>query len=224
MSFLASRRGFIGGAVATAALTRAGWAQTHGGLEQPPLPYAFDALEPHIGRETMDLHYTRHHAGYVRNVQRLVAGTPLAGQPLDEIVLAAYRTGDKALIDNAGQHWNHNLFWRVMKKDAGEPEGELKRRIEHDFGGVDKMKEAFKAAAVGQFGSGWAWLVLDGDKLDVMKTPNGENPLMHGKKALFGVDVWEHAYYLDYRNRRPDYVQAWLDHLVNWQEVAKNLG
>ncbi len=192
-------------------------------FELPPLPYAHDALEPYMGRETVELHHGKHHNTYVVNLNNLVDGAGLAGKGLDEVVVEGYKAGNPGIVNNAGQHWNHNLFWRVMKKDAGEPEGELKRRIEHDFGGVDKMKEAFKAAAVGQFGSGWAWLVLDGDKLDVMKTPNGENPLMHGKKALFGVDVWEHAYYLDYRNRRPDYVQAWLDHLVNWDEVEKNL-
>jgi Fe-Mn family superoxide dismutase len=193
-------------------------------FELPPLPYAHDALEPYMGRETLELHHGKHHNTYVVNLNNLVDGAGLAGKGLDEVVVEGFKAGNAGIVNNAGQHWNHNLFWRVMKKDAGQPEGELLRRIEHDFGGIDKMKEAFKAAAVGQFGSGWAWLVLDGDKLDVMKTPNGENPLMHGKKALMGVDVWEHAYYLDYRNRRPDYVQAWLDHLVNWEEVANNLG
>jgi Fe-Mn family superoxide dismutase len=193
-------------------------------FELPPLPYAHDALEPYMGRETLELHHGKHHNTYVVNLNNLVEGAGLAGKGLDDVVVEGYKAGNAGIINNAGQHWNHNLFWRVMKKDAGAPGGELLKRIENDFGGVDKMKEAFKAAAVGQFGSGWAWLVLDGDKLDVMKTPNGENPLMHGKKALMGIDVWEHAYYLDYRNRRPDYVQAWLDHLVNWEEVEKNLG
>ncbi len=192
-------------------------------FELPPLPYAHDALEPYMGRETLELHHGKHHNTYVVNLNNLVEGAGLAGKGLDEVVVEGFKAGNAGIINNAGQHWNHNLFWRLMKKDAGQPEGELLRRIEQDFGSVDKMKEAFKAAALGQFGSGWAWLVVDGDKLDVMKTPNGENPLMHGKTALMGVDVWEHAYYLDYRNRRPDYVQAWLDHLVNWEEVAKGL-
>ena len=192
-------------------------------FELPPLPYAHDALEPYMGRETLELHHGKHHNTYVVNLNNLVDGAGLAGKDLDTVVVEGFKAGNAGIVNNAGQHWNHNLFWRTMKKDAGAPAGELAKRIDNDFGSLDKMKEAFKAAAVGQFGSGWAWLVLDGDKLDVMKTPNGENPLMHGKKALLGCDVWEHAYYLDYRNRRPDYVQAWLDHLVNWEEVEKNL-
>ena len=193
-------------------------------FELPPLPYAHDALEPYMGRETLELHHGKHHNTYVVNLNNLIEGAGLAGKGLDDVVVEGFKAGNAGIINNAGQHWNHNLFWRVMKKDAGGPGGELAKRIDQDFGGLDKLKEAFKAAAVGQFGSGWAWLVRDGDKLDVMKTPNGENPLMHGKTALMGIDVWEHAYYLDYRNRRPDYVQAWLDHLVNWDEVEKNLG
>jgi Fe-Mn family superoxide dismutase len=193
-------------------------------FELPALPYAHDALEPYMGRETLELHHGKHHNAYVTTLNNLVDGTDMAGKSLDEVVVEGFKAGNQGLINQAGQHWNHSLFWPIMKKDAGEPAGELRRRIENDFGSVDKMKEAFKAAAVGQFGSGWAWLVLDGDKLDVMKTPNGENPLMHGKTALMGIDVWEHAYYLDYRNRRPDYVQAWLDHLVNWEAVEKRLG
>jgi Fe-Mn family superoxide dismutase len=193
-------------------------------FELPALPYAHDALEPYMGRETLELHHGKHHNAYVTTLNNLVDGTDMANKSLDEVVVEGFKAGNQGLINQAGQHWNHSLFWPIMKKDAGEPQGELKRRMEHDFGSVDKMKEAFKAAAVGQFGSGWAWLVLDGDQLDVMKTPNGENPLMHGKTALMGIDVWEHAYYLDYRNRRPDYVQAWLDHLVNWEEVEKRLG
>lgn len=193
-------------------------------FELPPLPYAHDALEPYMGRETLELHHGKHHNTYVVNLNNLVEGAGLAGKDLDEVVVEGFKSNNAGIINNAGQHWNHNLFWRTMKNDAGAPAGELAKRIDHDFGSLDKMKEAFKAAAVGQFGSGWAWLVLDGDKLDVMKTPNGENPLMHGKTALLGIDVWEHAYYLDYRNRRPDYVQAWLDHLVNWEEVEKGLG
>jgi Fe-Mn family superoxide dismutase len=193
-------------------------------FELPALPYAHDALEPYMGRETLELHHGKHHNAYVTTLNGLVEGTDMANKTLDEVVVEGFKAGNQGLVNQAGQHWNHSLFWPIMKKDAGAPAGELKRRIEHDFGSIDKMKETFKTAAVGQFGSGWAWLVLDGDKLDVMKTPNGENPLMHGKKALMGIDVWEHAYYLDYRNRRPDYVQAWLDHLVNWEAVEKRLG
>jgi Fe-Mn family superoxide dismutase len=193
-------------------------------FELPALPYAHDALEPYMGRETLELHHGKHHNAYVTTLNNLVEGTDMANKSLDEVVVEGFKAGDQGIINQAGQHWNHSLFWPIMKKDAGEPQGELRRRIEHDFGSVDKMKELFKSTSVGQFGSGWGWLVLDGDKLDVMKTPNGENPLMHGKTPLMGIDVWEHAYYLDYRNRRPDYVQAWLDHLVNWEEVEKRLG
>ena len=193
-------------------------------FELPALPYAHDALEPYMGRETLELHHGKHHNAYVTTLNNLVEGTDMANKSLDEVVVEGFKAGNQGIVNQAGQHWNHSLFWPIMKKDAEPPQGELRRRIENDFGSLDKMKEVFKATAVGQFGSGWGWLVLDGDKLDVMKTPNGENPLMYGKKALMGIDVWEHAYYLDYRNRRPDYVQAWLDHLVNWQEVEKRLG
>ena len=194
-------------------------------FELPALPYAHDALEPYMGRETLELHHGKHHNTYVVNLNNLVDGAGLGGKTLEEVCVEGFRAGNQGIVNNAGQHWNHNLFWSIMKKDAAPPSGELARRVENDFGTLDKLKEEFKAAAVSQFGSGWAWLVVDGDKLKVMKTPNGENPLMHGiGTTLLGIDVWEHAYYLDYRNRRPDYVQAWLDHLVNWEAVGKRLG
>ncbi|MEO1091602.1 MAG: superoxide dismutase [Pseudomonadota bacterium] len=193
-------------------------------FELPALPYAHDALEPYMGRETLELHHGKHHNTYVVNLNNLVDGAGLAGKDLDAVCVEGFKAGNAGIVNNAGQHWNHNLFWSTMAKDGAPPTGELAKRIENDFGSLDKLKEDFKAAAVSQFGSGWGWLVLDGDKLAVMKTPNGENPLMHGKKALMGIDVWEHAYYLDYRNRRPDYVQAWLDHLVDWTAVGARLG
>jgi Fe-Mn family superoxide dismutase len=191
----------------------------------PDLPYAHDALVPYMGVETLQLHHGKHHQTYVTNLNNLIEGTDLAGKSLEEIVVAAFKDPAKAgIFNNAGQHWNHNLFWRIMRKGGGgAPGGELAKRIDAAFGSFDSFKEQFKTAAVTQFGSGWAWLALDGDLLKVTKTPNGENPLVHGMRPILGIDVWEHAYYLDYRNRRPDYVAAFLNHLVNWQEVEAEL-
>lgn len=192
----------------------------------PELPYAQDALVPYMGKETLELHHGKHHQTYVTNLNNLIAGTDLENKSLDEIVKIAFKDPGKAgLLNNAGQHWNHTLFWKTMKKGGGgKPGGELLKRIEHDFGTYDSFVEQFKTAAVTQFGSGWAWLSLDGDKLKVSKTPNGENPLCHGAKPILGIDVWEHAYYLDYRNRRPDYAAAFLNNLVNWEAVEAELG
>jgi Fe-Mn family superoxide dismutase len=191
----------------------------------PELPYAHDALAPYMGKETLELHHGKHHQTYVTNLNNLIAGTDLETKSLEEIVKAAYGDPAKAgLLNNGGQHWNHNLFWRVMRKGGGgKPGGELAKRIDHDFGSYDAFAEQFKQAAVTQFGSGWAWLAVDGDKLKVMKTPNGENPLCHHMKPILGIDVWEHAYYLDYRNRRPDYVAAFLGNLVSWEAVEAEL-
>ncbi|HET6468701.1 MAG TPA: superoxide dismutase [Geminicoccaceae bacterium] len=191
----------------------------------PELPYPHDALAPYMGEETLQLHHGKHHQTYVTNLNNLIEGTELANKSLEEIVVAAYKDPAKSgILNNAGQHWNHNLFWRVMKKGGGgKPGGELGKRLDAAFGSYDKFADQFKQAAVTQFGSGWAWLALDGDTLKVTKTPNGENPLCHGMKPILGIDVWEHAYYLDYRNRRPDYVAAFLNHLVNWEEVEREL-
>jgi Fe-Mn family superoxide dismutase len=191
----------------------------------PDLPYPHDALVPYMGEETLQLHHGKHHQTYVTNLNNLIEGTELAGRSLEEVVVAAFKDPAKAgIFNNAGQHWNHNLFWRVMRKGGGgAPAGELAKRIDAAFGSFDAFKEQFKTAAVTQFGSGWAWLALDGDVLKVMKTPNAENPLVHGMRPILGIDVWEHAYYLDYRNRRPDYVAAFLNHLVNWEEVEAEL-
>lgn len=191
----------------------------------PELPYPHDWLEPYIGRETMELHHGKHHQAYVTNLNNLTAGTDLENKPLEEVCRLTFGDPSKASIfNNAGQHWNHCLFWRVMKRGGGgKPGGELLKRIEHDFGSYEAFAEQFKTAAVTQFGSGWAWLSLDGDRLKVSKTPNGENPLVHGMRPILGIDVWEHAYYLDYRWRRPDYVAAFLNHLVNWEAVEEEL-
>jgi Fe-Mn family superoxide dismutase len=190
-------------------------------FELPDLPYPHDALAPYMGVETLQLHHGKHHQTYVTNLNNLVEGTDLVGKSLEEIVVASAKdTAKAAIFNNAGQHWNHNLFWPIMKKGGGgKPGGELAKRIDHDFGSFDAFAEQFKQAAITQFGSGWAWLSLDGDKLKVTKTLNGANPLVDGMRPILGIDVWEHAYYLDYRNRRPDYVAAFLNHLVNWDEV-----
>jgi Fe-Mn family superoxide dismutase len=192
----------------------------------PELPYAHDALSPYMGTETLQLHHGKHHQTYVTNLNNLLDNAPdLAGKSLDEIVVASSKDPAKVgIFNNAGQHWNHNLFWRIMKKDGGgKPGGELGKRIDHDFGSFDAFADQFKQAAITQFGSGWAWLSLDGDKLKVSKSANGSNPLVEGMRPILGIDVWEHSYYLDYRNRRPDYVAAFLNHLVNWDEVEAEM-
>lgn len=193
----------------------------------PDLPYAKDALAPHISADTLTFHHDKHHQAYVTNLNKLVEGTALATQPLEEVIKAA--AGDKqreGIFNNAAQVWNHTFFWNCMtpKNGGGKPTGDLLKRIEKDFGGFDQFKEQFKTTAVSQFGSGWGWLVLDGNTLKITKTSNADLPLAHGQKALLTVDVWEHAYYLDYQNRRPDFVSAFMDNLVNWEFVAKNLG
>ncbi len=194
-------------------------------FQLPDLPYDYEALAPYMSAKTLHLHHDKHHQAYVTNLNNLIEGSEFADRSLEEIVGASY--GDSAkqgIFNNAGQHWNHNLFWRIMKKGGGgNPGGELAKRIDDAFGSFDAFKEQFKQAAVGQFGSGWAWLAMDGDQLKVMKTPNGENPLVHGMRPIMGLDVWEHSYYVDYENRRPEYVAAFLNNLVNWDEVEAEL-
>lgn len=194
-------------------------------FELPDLPYDYEALAPYMSAKTLHLHHDKHHQAYVTNLNNLIEGTEFAGKSLEEIVTGSY--GDAAkqgIFNNAGQHWNHNLFWRIMKKGGGgNPGGELAKRIDDSFGSFEAFKEQFKTAGVTQFGSGWAWLALGGDQLKVVKTPNGENPLVHGMRPILGVDVWEHAYYVDYENRRPEYLAAFLNQLVNWEEVEAEL-
>ena len=194
-------------------------------FELPPLPFPKNALEPHMSAQTFDFHYGKHHQAYVTNLNNLVKDTPAASQSLEEIILASAKDESKVgVFNNAAQVWNHTFFWHCMKPNGGgAPSGALAEKIEKTFGGLDKFKEAFKAAAVGQFGSGWAWLVLDGGELKIVKTANAVTPMVNGQKALLTVDVWEHAYYLDFQNRRPDFVQTFLDKLVNWDFVAENL-
>ena len=191
----------------------------------PALPYGLDALEPHISRSTLEFHHGKHHAAYVTNLNNLVAGTDLEGKSLDETILAVSGDASKAgVFNNAAQVWNHTFYWQGMKPGGGgAPTGALAARIDADFGGFDAFKEQFKAAGATQFGSGWAWLVLDNGALKITKTGNADLPLAHGQKALLTMDVWEHAYYLDYQNRRPDYISTFLDKLVNWDFVAANL-
>jgi Fe-Mn family superoxide dismutase len=193
----------------------------------PALPYANNALEPHIDARTMEIHHDKHHAGYVNNLNAALEKAPnLAGKSLDELVKDLNAVPDAirtAVRNNGGGHWNHSMFWQIMSpKGGGEPSGKLADAIKTSFGGFAKFQEQFAAAAAGRFGSGWAWLVNDGGKLSIMSTPNQDNPLMDGKHAILGLDVWEHAYYLNYQNRRADYIKAWWN-VVNWDAVAANL-
>jgi Fe-Mn family superoxide dismutase len=186
----------------------------------PPLPYAYDALGPYMSAETLEFHHDKHHQAYVTNGEKLLEGSGLEILPLEDIVKEAY--GKHAgLFNNAGQHYNHVHFWNWMKPNGGGNKlpGKLAAAIDSDLGGFDKFRADFIAAGTTQFGSGWAWLSLKNGKLEVTKTPNGESPLVHGGKPILGVDVWEHSYYIDYRNARPKYLEAWFDNLVNWEHV-----
>jgi Fe-Mn family superoxide dismutase len=191
----------------------------------PELPYGLDALEPHISRQTLEFHHGKHHAAYVTNLNKAIEGSDLEGKSLEEVILAVAGDAGKAgVFNNAAQVWNHSFYWQCMKPGGGgAPTGALAERIAADFGSFDAFKEQFKTAGATQFGSGWAWLVLDGGTLKITKTANADLPLAHGQKALLTMDVWEHAYYLDYQNRRPDYMTTFLDKLVNWDFVAANL-
>ena len=192
----------------------------------PPLPYAENALDPVISAATLGFHYGKHHKGYVDNLNKLIDGTELAGLSLEQLINETAGKADKAAIfNNAAQTWNHTFYWRSLRgKGGGEPPAVLKQKIEATFGNLEACKKELATAATTQFGSGWAWLVLEGDKLKVVKTGNAETPLTKGARPLLVIDVWEHAYYLDYQNRRADYVNAVLDKLVNWGFAADNLG
>jgi Fe-Mn family superoxide dismutase len=198
-------------------------------FELPALPYAKTALAANgMCEETLELHHGKHHQAYVTALNGFVEKDPaLQGKTLEEIVTLSYNKPEMApVFNNAGQHWNHILFWQAMAPDGGKLPGKLEAKITEDFGGVTQFKDAFKAAGVGQFGSGWAWLVLAADgKLKITKTPNGSNPVATGEgKPLLGIDVWEHSYYLDFRNRRPDYLQNWLDKLANYAYAESLMG
>ncbi|MBQ0709667.1 MULTISPECIES: superoxide dismutase [Brucella/Ochrobactrum group] len=191
-------------------------------FELPALPYDYDALTPYMSRETLELHHDKHHQAYVTNGNKLLEGSGLEGKSLEEIVKESYGK-NQGLFNNAGQHYNHIQFWKWMKKGGGGKKlpGKLEKAIESDLGGYDKFREDFIAAGVGQFGSGWAWLSVKNGKLEISKTPNGENPLVHGATPILGVDVWEHSYYVDYRNLRPKYLEAFVDNLINWEFVEE---
>lgn len=192
----------------------------------PALPYEQSALQPVISANTLSFHYGKHHKGYVDTLNKLIAGTEFADMPLEKIVKATSGKSDHtAIFNNAAQAWNHTFYWHSLApKGGGEPPAALKSLIDSSFGSVDACKKEWTAAAVGQFGSGWAWLVLDGDKLKIVKTANANTPLTQPAKPLLTIDVWEHAYYLDYQNRRADHVNAVLDKLVNWEFAQQNLG
>ena len=188
-------------------------------LQLPDLPYSHDALAPIMSKETLEYHHDKHHKAYVDNANKILAGTPLDSKSIEEIVVAAHGS-NPGLFNNAAQHYNHLHFWKWMKpKGGGSIPGRLEKKIIEDLGSVEKMKEEFANAGVTQFGSGWCWLAVKDGKITVMKTPNGENPLIHKATPILGCDVWEHSYYIDYRNRRPDYLKAFMESLVNWEYV-----
>ena len=192
----------------------------------PDLPYAKNALEPHISARTLEFHYDKHHKAYVDNANKLLEGTDLARLDLEAIIKKVAGDPSKAgIFNNAAQVWNHSFYWKCMKPGGGgAPTGAIAQKITADFGSYEKFVEAFKNAGATQFGSGWAWLVLDGSSLKITKTPNAENPMVQGMKPLLVVDVWEHAYYLDYQNRRPDYLTTFVDKLIFWDFVNSCLG
>ena len=193
--------------------------------EVPPLPYDYDALEPHIDEQTMHLHHDKHHQAYVTQANGALEGTEWAEKPVEEVLqnLDALPDDKRTVVrNNGGGHYNHSLFWEWMSPNGGEPDGALRSAIESAFGSFDDFKSQFKDAGVKRFGSGWAWLVHDGSGLSIVSTPNQDNPISDGKTPLLGVDVWEHSYYLKYQNRRPDYIDAWWN-VVDWNKVAERL-
>jgi Fe-Mn family superoxide dismutase len=194
-------------------------------FELPALPYAKDALAPHMSVQTLTLHHDKHHLAYVTALNKLIENTELANESLEAIIHATAKDESKAdIFNNAGQVWNHTFFWHSMKpKGGGKPSGEVARLIDRSFGSYEKFCAAFGEAAAKQFGSGWVWLVFNHGKLAVMKTPNADNPIALEQTALIGCDVWEHSYYLDFQNRRPEFVKTFLDHLVDWDFAAQNL-
>jgi Fe-Mn family superoxide dismutase len=194
----------------------------------PPLPYPYDALEPHIDATTMQIHHGKHHQTYVNNLNAAIEKAPeLAGKSLDELMRGIDKVPEAvraAVRNNGGGHWNHSMFWEIMSPSGGHPTGDVADALQDSFGSKEKFHEQWTAAGVGRFGSGWVWLMRDGNKLTITSTPNQDNPLMEGKSApVLGLDVWEHAYYLKYQNRRPDYIAAWFN-VINWVEVARRFG
>lgn len=214
-------------AVAAAKVSMPSLASAQAPHALPSLPYDDTALQPVISSTTIGFHYGKHHAGYLENLNKMLEeAKDLAPLALEDLIKStAVNPNRVGIFNNAAQVWNHTFYWNSMRAGGGgEPTGKLKERLDAGFGGFDKFKAAFRAAALAQFGSGWAWLIQDGDKLQVTRTANADTPLVQGKKCLLVIDVWEHAYYLDYQNRRAAYVDAWLDKAVNWEFAAKNLG
>lgn len=191
-------------------------------FELPDLPYAYDALQPYMSAETLEYHHDKHHQAYVTNGNKLLEGSGLESKSLEEICKESFGK-NAGLFNNSGQHFNHIHFWKWMKKSGGGTNlpGDLQSAIDADLGGYEKFRADFVNAGVTQFGSGWCWLAVKDGKLEVMKTPNGENPLVHGAMPILGCDVWEHSYYIDYRNARPKYLEAFVDNLINWDYVAE---
>lgn len=222
----ADRRGFLRVATGVAGATL-GWSTARAAtpVTLPPLPYTDDALQPVISANTMGFHYGKHHRGYVDNLNRLLNGNELAELPLPALIVAAAGRPDRAaLFNNAAQTWNHTFYWHSLRpQGGGQPPMALRQRMERSFGSVEACRKELVAAALSQFGSGWAWLVQDGANLAVVKTANAETPLTQSLKPLLVIDVWEHAYYLDYQNRRADYANAVVDKLINWGWAADNL-
>jgi superoxide dismutase, Fe-Mn family len=192
-------------------------------LELPALPYPYDALQPHMSRETLEFHHDKHHQAYVTSGNNLLKGSDLERKTVEEICKVAFEKKNQGLINNVGQHYNHIHFWKWMKKGGGGKKlpGALQRAVDSDLGGYDKMRNDFVQAGMTQFGSGWCWIAVQNGKLSITKTPNGENPLMHGAKPILGCDVWEHSYYIDYRNGRQKYLEAFVDNLVDWGHVEE---
>lgn len=193
-------------------------------FELPELGYAYDALEPHIDARTMEIHHSKHHNAYVTNLNAALEGRGLEDKSLEDLLQgldALPADIQTAVRNNGGGHWNHTFFWKLLKKnDGGKPTGELASAIDEAFGSFDAFKDAFSKAATTRFGSGWAWLIVEGGKLEVVSTPNQDTPVMEGKTPILGIDVWEHAYYLNYQNRRPDYIEAFYN-VIDWDHVAK---
>ena len=210
---------------ATVNATQSSPPATASAIELPPLPFAQDALEPYVSAKTLNFHYGKHHQTYVDNLNKLIEGTPLAEQPLESIIRETAGAADTtAIFNNAAQVWNHTFFWNSMKPGGGgKPEGRLLELVEKSFGDFNKFKSAFVETALAQFGSGWVWLVQDGDALKIVKTSNADTPVAHEQTALLTCDVWEHAYYIDYQNRRKDFVEAFVDNLANWEFAASQL-
>ncbi|WP_416898445.1 MAG: superoxide dismutase [Minwuia sp.] len=193
-------------------------------FELPDLPYADNALEPHYSANTFSFHHKKHHNAYVTKANELVAGTDLDKASVEEAIAEAHKAGNQGLFNQVAQIWNHTFFWNSMSPNGGgEAKGDIADAIKADFGSTAELAEKFKASAVGNFGSGWTWVVLNGSKLEIVNTSNAGTPLTDGLKPILTVDVWEHAYYLDYQNRRPDFVQAFWDHLVNWDFANANM-